>query len=366
MWLSLILGRHSGQPQPYTRAQRVFVSVLLMLFVSLVLVEGCLQIALKVPFMIRRPAMVSVEPESQLGWVNREGHYRSPLTRSSATVLPGGFRETGSGPWNAGRDHVLAIGCSFMFGWAISDDETFCWRLQRRLPSSVQVVNAAVPAYGTYQSLLTLERYLKEYPAPLVVVYGMIGGHEDRNIANPNYVWLISNCFLWDSVGFPFCTMDAEEGLVRHQPFYCHTWPGISQSILANILFRKNLLMARRNKSYTPERKQDITRVLLESMDQCCRAHGSKLVVLYLSESNASGNDTFLADHYDSFLPKKKITVVNCLSCNDASLRVPHDGHPNGEQNRRWIDCAGDIIAGEVEHALADRHGSLWRVLHGP
>ena len=55
----------------------------------------------------------------------------------------------------------MVLGCSFVQGWALSDEETFAWKLQERFVRA-RVLNFGTAGYGTTQSLLALERYLEE------------------------------------------------------------------------------------------------------------------------------------------------------------------------------------------------------------
>jgi hypothetical protein len=54
-----------------------------------------------------------------------------------------------------GRRRVLVLGDSVAFGYGVADEETFAARLEGR---GLEVVNMAVPGYGTDQALLRLER----------------------------------------------------------------------------------------------------------------------------------------------------------------------------------------------------------------
>jgi hypothetical protein len=115
-------------------------------------------------------------PDAVLGWRPVPGQYRfGPYAPSGrpveVTIRPDGSRETGSGP-SAGRPQVVLIGCSFTMGWAVSDDETWAWRLQE-LRRDLKIVNDGVGGYGTLQSSLLLERHLAEGSRrPVHVLYG--------------------------------------------------------------------------------------------------------------------------------------------------------------------------------------------------
>src|SRR5579885_1261991 len=94
-----------------------------------------------------------------LGWRNRPGaviNIRPSGDPFRWTILVDGRRSTGpAGP--PGRPIVALIGCSFTQGIGLSDDETYAWDLQARNPR-VEIRNYGTGGYGTYQSLLVLER----------------------------------------------------------------------------------------------------------------------------------------------------------------------------------------------------------------
>src|SRR5262249_20828385 len=74
------------------------------------------------------------DPDTELGWVLRPGHWRyGPYApggpRVEVTISSDRARRTqdDGDPLPAPRRRVLLLGCSFTFGWAVSDDETWAW-----------------------------------------------------------------------------------------------------------------------------------------------------------------------------------------------------------------------------------------------
>ena len=111
------------------------------------------------------PTMHEADPV--LGWRNKEGSYayRAYVPEEKpieVTILADGSRATSAVP-KAAQATVLLIGGSFTRGSGVSDSETLAWKLQEEYPF-VAVRNQGTGAYGTYQSLLLLERTLSELP----------------------------------------------------------------------------------------------------------------------------------------------------------------------------------------------------------
>ena len=131
------------------------------------------------------------EPDPDLGWRSKEGRYVFGTTPIHMTFWPDHTRATAAAPVRADAA-VVVLGCSFVQGWALSDEETFAWKLQERF-ARARVLNFGTAGYGTTQSLLALERYLEERKrthgaaaakGPLIVVYGFSDFHTSRSIAD--------------------------------------------------------------------------------------------------------------------------------------------------------------------------------------
>ena len=92
------------------------------------------------------------EPDPELGWRNKEGRYvfgNPPIHMSFGADHA---RATAPAPVTAGPT-ILVLGDSFVQGWAVSDEETFVWRLQQQFPR-VRFVNLGSSGYGVTQPLL--------------------------------------------------------------------------------------------------------------------------------------------------------------------------------------------------------------------
>jgi hypothetical protein len=75
---------------------------------------------------------------------------------------------------------VLFLGGSFTFGHGVNDSETYPAVLQRDWPD-LKVTNAATNAWGTAQAYLRLNDALATGKPPVLIVYGLISHHFQRN-----------------------------------------------------------------------------------------------------------------------------------------------------------------------------------------
>lgn len=154
------------------------------------------------------PAQVSGpygEIDGELGWKlkpNATSRYWMEDKITGETIFDSrvytnaqGFRDAmvgGSAPTGA----IVAIGDSWTFGYAVNYDQSFPGQLERVL--GAPVVNMAVPAYGSAQVILLLERYVSELE-PRVVVHLNLGLW-NRSLCHgetrPDHI--LKPCFWWN------------------------------------------------------------------------------------------------------------------------------------------------------------------------
>jgi hypothetical protein len=319
-------------------------------FIAVAVVIGCVLAAGAVELLLRvagyRPSHlcadgdepVVYEADAQLGWRSKPGRYAVPAYAPGApptdmTILPDGARATGGG--ENGTPSLLFLGCSFTQGVALSDAETFAWRVQQRYPAW-RVRNLGTGAYSTYQSLLMLERVLAEPDPPRLVFYGFIEPHEIRNVGHPLWMYMLTLCSRRGMVYTPYCTLDDDGKLVRHPPEAHATWP--LREHLAAVAF-----LQERYTDFTagdrPAQARRVTEELLLEMDRVAKQHGVRLcvVLLYFAPD--------VRAHYAEFLARHGVDFVDCVYPLTRDMVVPHEGHPNGAMNARWADC----IAGKID-----------------
>jgi hypothetical protein len=318
----------------------------LAMFVILVFVtasEILLRLTGHAPWQAAHPfpnEPVTSEPDSVLGWRNKPGRYVFPGYFPAAdsirmTFLTDGCRMSGAAAGEVKRRIVL-VGGSFMQGWALSDRQTLGWKLQERYPNC-EVLNFGAAGYGTYQSLLVLERILPSLPPPVIVVYGFGGHHEDRNAATASWVELLTRFSARGHVAVPYVTLGRSGELVRHSPTRYPTLPW--QERLAFSAFAAKWIMQWRARGRVGE-KHAITEELLLAMERECAAHGAGLLVAVLQLGEGK------RPLYEDFFAARGLRVVYCARPLTADLRVRGEGHPNEKMNALWAECiAGGIDA---------------------
>jgi len=280
------------------------------------------------------PTMHEFDPD--LGWTNKPGRYEF------ASYAPGGdpvrvtflenrARRTRAGQSAAGdaRPKLVLIGGSYTQGFAISDEETFAWRLQQRF-RNFEVLNYGTGAYGTYQTLLRLERLLPELSNPALVVYGFIEHHELRNVAPASWISVLARNSERGHLAVPFATLDEAGALVRRPPDSFAAFP-LSKE-LAMMALAEQATMALRTRGRL-EQRRPVTEALLRRMAAVSAAHGAKFRVVLLEAEPAT------IGHYEEFLAGIGIPVALCAFPLTPEMRVRGEGHPNPRMHTRWARC---------------------------
>jgi len=307
---------------------------------AVMLVEAYLRISGSAPALDPPPAVVLSGlhvPDAVLGWRNRPGEHvmRRPWGQPGTlrvTFLPDGSRTTGPAPARVVAE-IVVIGCSFTQGWGLDDAETFPWLLQQRLPDT-RVRNFGTGAYGTYQSLLRLERVLESpSPVPRLVVYGFADFHEQRNVAAQAWVRTLA-AGSGGTARVPYCLLDRDGGVRRMAPLGRGTWP-FYRALAAVRLFEDRVEAW--DAPLRERQGRPVTQALLAEMERVARGAQARLVVVELAVRSTATKGS-----YAVYAREQGIDLVDCTSAAfnrmDPRLRLP-DMHPNATMNRDWAEC---------------------------
>jgi hypothetical protein len=272
------------------------------------------------------PAMF--ESDTVLGWRAKPGRY---ILSSFApeghethyTILDDGSRATSDFTDDRSYD-LIFIGGSFTEGFAVSDEDTFSWQLQKKFPS-VKIGNFGVGGYGTYQSLLLL-RALYKHNKPKIIIYGFLPFHEERNIANSAWLRVLTEFSKRGHSLLPFCSLDENGKLVEHKPV---GYPAVPfREHLALVDFAAKFYFRFIDDSETRRRKDgfEITRKLMIAMNDLAQKNGSAFYVALLEDP----------EKYESFFKTSGIPVIDCRLDLDGKYTVPGEGHPNEKAHEYW------------------------------
>jgi hypothetical protein len=343
----------AARPRLTHRKRIAFVAgtIICALAVGLVLTEGMLRLCGIRPWQHPNDPVRQkmYQPDPELGWTIKQDRFEiRAFAEGQPDILftnwSDGRRATAAAEGPPGRPVIVTIGCSFTQGFAISDSETCAWRLQQRFPS-VEVRNYGTGGYATYQSLLTLERALRNGLRPRLVLYGFIQEHEDRNVAPQGWLKHVAQNSRRASIGIPYCTIDGSDRLVRHAPEGILTLP--LRESLATVAFAADNIMKLKTRSRYSQRRR-VTELLLLEMQELCRTHGAELRVAMFQSSPK------VRKEYTSFCREQGIEFVECDVPLTQEYRVLGDGHPNGEMNRLYAETIAESLGELIDQIGAE------------
>jgi hypothetical protein len=286
------------------------------------------------------PAMLQQDPI--LGWKTKPGKYRLPPFSPQGKETHYAFLEDGSRVTSDNQKmdsyDLIFLGCSFTLGFAVSDSDTFAWKLQATYPS-LRMGNFGVPGYSTYQSLLLLRELYKRNIKPAIVIYGFVILHEERNIAASNWRILLSKYSKRGHVLLPYCTLDKNGKLIEHEPIGYPLLPlrhqlALTGDFAANCYFK----FWDTEESERREQSSEVTQNLMTEMNSLAQKNGSSFFIAML---DPYGN-------YESFFKTTAIAKIDCrIPFYAREYMVQGDGHPN--------EKAHSIYAGKIARSLLDQ-----------
>ena len=326
----------------------IYYTVILFMSVSfsIILGESLLRFTGRLPWIYSKkdanePIMHKLDPI--LGWTNKEGEYVVPSYDFSGknihiTFISHGQRSTRSREINSNKEFVI-VGGSYTQGWAIDDNETYPWKLQRRYPL-LDVLNYGTAAYGSYQSLLILEKELPRLVSPISVLYGFIQDHEVRNIASAEWLEALSRYSRRGHVFVPYVTLKENTGLIRHPPERYLSLP-FRESLAMIALIERVYMRIKTKKRYS--QKRAVTEQILLEMNRITEKFSAKFILVMLSASDETKS------HYMNFSQAHNIRYINCVYPSTPEMRVAGEGHPNGKMNSLWAACIANELGDQEE-----------------
>lgn len=311
--------------------------------VSLLIVEAGLRFAGYRPLAVKEYAkrVKTTQFHSLKGWELKVGtfHQQPYSTKGSEiiyTQLQGGFRR--SYPLQdstlSDKPKLVLIGGSYTRGNAISDDETFPWKLQQRLPE-LEILNYGVGGYGTLQSLMALEQFLPTIRQRKLVIYGLIGHHSQRNVSTTSWISTLSR-FRVNDLYIPYVKIVDNERIQRQPPLHFSPFPLRENSALISLI--EQAWISIRWRKHNDEPLALITTKLVSEMKKQSSKHDADFLVVLLSVNEKA------AANYMKIFSNSGIKALNCSFPLTRDMIVIGEGHPNGRMNTKWAHCIGSYL----------------------
>ncbi|MBQ4821782.1 hypothetical protein [Aquimarina sp. MMG016] len=278
---------------------------------------------------------VIFEYDPNLGWKGKKGQYIFPPYSLSGketqlSILEDGARIT-SITQNSVRNtlpKIVFCGGSFVQGWGVDDCETWAWKVQEKL-ENFEVLNYGTSGYGTYQSLLMLERNLPLLNKTKVVFYGFIDHHELRNIAGTIWIKILNRSSKRKQVYVPYATIDKDSVLKRNSPEKYDNFPFHKHSRVIQLLEDVRDKFAGDDRIYN---KRVVTEKVILEMNKLCESNGVTFVFVILSASKE------VKDHYIKYSDNNHIKVIDANVELSEDMIVEGDGHPNEKVHLEWAN----------------------------
>jgi hypothetical protein len=283
------------------------------------------------------------EADEDLGWKARKGEFTMVWADGSDLTHP--FHYTN---WTDGRrataeqesaipnqPRVLFFGDSFIQGYGLSDAETLPWIVQRRHPE-LQVSNYGAGLYGTYQSYLSMKKWVRE---PASVYYLFNAFHEDRNAASPFFLRILKP----PPPGFFYPYAELADGKIDAKRSGGELVWTLARHLRTVAMVQDYSLMF---KSYSRlQNKRRVTELLLASMNDVVAAAGGKFTVILFDLNPEERTD------YRRFLESQHIAYIDCdrPERNDPSLRLSDLQHPTPKLNQLLAEWIEPVLAAPAQ-----------------
>ncbi len=272
-----------------------------------------------------------------LEYVLRPGvtrHNSIPGTDANWTYSLNALGMRGDAP-DPGRRHVVILGDSYAFGWAVAEDATLPRQLQREfdrhsMADTVQVLNAGVPGYNTEQQARFLAtRWAALDPNAIVVTVVVNDGEPQWSIpSSPRQRYRDSTIWLLAEARWRLILLG---------------WSGTSSVNLHNTDYSQSFRAG-------SKKAQRFRTALADILGRAAREDIPALVVMW-PDVSVSLDDAYpyrvihdILSQWTEELNAPFLDLLPTLAAEETPLAVPGEGHPNAQAHQ----LAAEVIAREM------------------
>jgi hypothetical protein len=281
------------------------------------------------------------QSDPKLGWGSKPGSFKFILedknkTSVSVNVNSDRSRRTSLEKSNSKLPMLAFVGDSFSYGWEVSDDETFLWKLQQDIPDML-VKNFAVPGFSGFQSLIRERQILFKYPQTKYLIYGYCDFHKYRNLAEWVYFrGMVKSSARRDispeEILMPYAEIDGDGNFIEHAPVpYTYVPLGRYSAIIRSV---EDAI----NKFQSDRRAKNMIAVelkIIEEMDKFAKQNNAQFVLVNLV-SDFQDKKYLLPE-----LEKRSIRNFDCDSGGREYEKYLREGvnHPDGKWHDKIAEC---------------------------
>ncbi|MCC6137607.1 MAG: hypothetical protein IT287_03175 [Bdellovibrionaceae bacterium] len=255
------------------------------------------------------------------------------------------YRRRISYPLNQKRSsqkHFLLLGCSYVFGTAVNNNETITWHMNSQ-QSDYEAYNNGFGSYGTGSVLWRMQT--KDFTDGVkqtkgVAVYNFISSHLLRTIGSTaNSPWAKWQIAFRETSPYNFIALG---NFAEAYPFKTAFYEWLAHTNTLRF-FKVHLpVLTKEDHRLAVRMIQQIQKLYLEQTDS------SNLFVVALYPQTMDGMDL---DFFRKSLSKEKIYFIDYSKNNiqdffDHNIRIPYDGHPNGEAHKLYAQ----VLLNDIDH----------------
>lgn len=312
-------------PVLYNQVVKRYLKVFLLVFLSMLVTLGIIEIGLRfVNYPYQNCKEVKGVSEFYIGRFDPElGWSYSPNSSAEQNGTTFIFNSEGYrvGDINKKTDFskpiILVIGDSILFGHGVTFEESFGYKLQKKLGDKFEVLNFSVQGNATDQMYLMMQRQIPKYK-PVIVITDFIREHNERNVSQDRR--FIFPCMLISGTKPLFGIDNGNLKLIGRPSEYSNF------DKFRIVLFGKRVDEAFkfRNVSY----QENLTRLIMKEMNEYAEKNKVKLLNINFNTG---------LTYYQSSSNLKKNTVVIDNGKNE-ELYLSDKFHPNGKGVSIMVD----------------------------
>jgi hypothetical protein len=277
----------------------------------------------------------SILPDKQFGFILNDGKFSVVLNKGLKFTVThvNGMRITKIKQNNltSTKPSIAFLGCSFTYGYGISDQQTFPYLVQQKL-ENYDVLNFAIPGTGTIHSLLTLEEKIRKNDLPDIVILCFADFHLERDLLSESYQEKLSigfeqNPFIEQNKNFqcefPYGQIKNEQLIISHKN---------SKDFVNVSWIRRNIsLINQTTELFRSRPTYEVTLAAIDKINKLCKENNSKFVLACLTGA----------------LPVKEYAKQKNISCWNISVPIqekglnllPYDPHPSPLAASKYADA---------------------------
>jgi hypothetical protein len=230
-----------------------------------------------------------------------------------------GYRLTSDDPSRyESKPEIWIFGCSFTWGWALDNEDTYPWLLQERFPDYC-VKNYAIAGAGNVQALLQLREFFKDPSRrpPVAAVFGYCLFHKERNVAAPSRLRLESSVADQLDIMHPRAWLDKGELKVELVSY------NVEDSAV----------------DPSPEEMDRVTQAIFKEIHDLCSDKGIALVLGVQHQKP-------IEDEVIKYCRKIGFTIADMTVKTESPEfnLLPYDRHPNAHANRIYADKLAPVL----------------------